>query len=233
MNRNTFTAALFVLVVLIWALAARAEITISQPDGPVETGDQVQLFVSGLPESALPKAKVTHWPREKTVLVPARTWGGDPFIWFSAKQPASYLISVAAAVDGELEYAEAIVDVGGVQPEPEPDPDPIPPPPGPLAELWAIVVEETKDRTLEQARVLLSPTLRKWMRANGHNLRIVDKDQPATDLQEWIDRATAPEASALPYLFLCGDSGEVVFEGPLPNTPAAMLELAKKWGAEK
>jgi len=121
-------------------------------------------------------------------------------------------------------------------PDPDPDPDPNPPPPPPplpITEMWIMVVEEAQDRTPEQARVLLDPTVRRWMEKNGHHLRILDKDLTASDDQEWIDRATAQPASALPYLFVADNEGRVFFEGPLPIGPIQMLELVKKWGAEK
>ncbi len=130
---------------------------------------------------------------------------------------------------GQNQLAEHRITIGGVQP----DPDPIPPPPGPLAEMWMIVVEETADRTPEQARVLLDVTVRNWMRENGHHLRIIDKDQKASDCQAWISRAIAREAPALPRLFVADDSGSVVFEGGLPAGPVEFLELSKKYGAEK
>ena len=167
----------------------------------------------------------------------------QPLIRVECKEPGEYRLLIDWN-HGQNQLAEHRVMVGGKSPEPEPDPkpDPIPPPPGPLAEMWVIVVEETSQRTPEQAWVLLDPTVRQWMKANGHHLRIVDKDQTASDLAEWIGRAlaknrkgdqTAPRADALPYLFVVDDSGSVVFEGALPSGPIQMLELVKKWGAEK
>ena len=97
--------------------------------------------------------------------------------------------------------------------------------------MWLIIVEETAERTPEQARVLLDPTVRKWMEKNGHHFRTCDKDQSAEDLQEWIHRAL--QAADLPRLFAVSESGEVVFEGPLPHSPLEMLALVKKYGREK
>lgn len=132
---------------------------------------------------------------------------------------------------GQHCLAEILIVVGGDGPEP--DPDPIPPPPGPLAEMWLIVVEDRQQRTPEQAWVLLDPTVREWMEANGHHFRILDRTKKTSDLMEWISRATAQTEHALPYLFVVDDSGVVFFEGPLPIGPIQMLELVEKWGAEK
>ncbi len=120
------------------------------------------------------------------------------------------------------------------KPDPEPDPDPTPPPPDKLlAEMWLIVVEDNEKRTPEVARVLLDPTVRRWMTDNGHNLRIVDRDAQASDLQEWIDRATAQTDIALPCLFVVDDKGAVYSESELPGSWLLLLEVAKKWGAVK
>lgn len=135
---------------------------------------------------------------------------------------------------GQDQLAEHLITVGGTPgpvPPPVPPPDPTPPPP--LAEMTVIVVEETKERTAEQAWVLLDPTVRQWMATNGHHFRLLDKDLTSADSRPWIDRATAPPATALPHLFISDNKGAVYYDGELPIGPIQMLELVKKWGAEK
>lgn len=229
--------------------------------GPVtaDTGDEVVFRLTGTPplDLTLPLIDQLDWlmgddrmfcylaapgapllaldVRGELVFSPAGATM-QPLLRVLCGRPGGYRVLVDWN-HGQNQLAEHRFVVGGdgpePDPEPDPDPDPIPPPPGPLAEMWLIVVEETNQRTPEQAWVLLDPTVRRWMKANGHHLRIVDKDQKASDLQEWINRATAQTNNALPYLFVVDDSGAVSFEGELPIGPIQMLELVKKWGVEK
>ena len=81
--------------------------------------------------------------------------------------------------------------------------------------------------------MLLDPTVRRWMADNGHQLRIVDRRQTASDLADWIEKATAPTAAALPRLYIVDGAGKVCFESGCPIGPIQFLDLVKKWGAEK
>jgi hypothetical protein len=155
-------------------------------------------------------------------------------VWFHTK--------TIAIVDkeGNDQTIESLLGIGmidsaasftvGGEPQPDPKPDPPPPTPGPLAEMWVIVVEESSDRTPAQAQVLFTYSLPNWLARNGHHFRLVDRDQPAEDLSAWIAQA---EQHDLPRLFLVGEDGEAVYEGPLPETIAEMMALVKKWGTEK
>lgn len=146
---------------------------------------------------------------------------------------------------GQSQLAEHMITIGGPSPspipdptpEPGPDPAPDPTPPLPLSQMLVIVVEESADRTREQAWILLDPTVRKWMTDNGHRLRILDKDSQSPDALPWIQRATAPTETvpspALPRVLISDSGGSVSFVGDLPAGPIGMLELVKKWGAEK
>ena len=161
----------------------------------------------------------------------------QPMLFFAGSQPGTRTIFLQVESPGLDSLPRCDFEYGKVGPKPDPgptpDPNPPPPPPGPLAEMWVIVVEETSQRTPEQARVLLDPTVRQWMANHQHHFRILDKDQTSTDLTEWIERAAAQTETALPYLFIVDDSGVVSFEGPLPIGPLEMLSLVKKWGTEK
>lgn len=129
---------------------------------------------------------------------------------------------------GQNQLVSHTITVGGPDPDPFPGPDPQPLPP--LSKMWVIVVEETKQRTPAQAQILLDPILRKWLTTNGHEIRIVDQDQPSADLKGWVAKA----GDALPYLFLVGgDGGDPAWRGPLPETRDEMRSLCKQWGAEK
>jgi len=108
-------------------------------EGPetIEAGEYAQLFVRGVPASSLPTARVIHFPRERTVLMPAQTWGGDPFVLFKAKTPGKYLVAVVLAGG---DYAEVVVQVGD---PPPPPPPPVPPTPNPYlpAPEWKATVQ--------------------------------------------------------------------------------------------
>ena len=187
----------------------------------------------------LPKARVIHWPRNRVVLVPAKTWGGDAFLWFGTKAEGTYLLAVAVPRDNVLDYAECVVIVGdGEEDEddsPDPPPPPPPPPPGPIQEMTVLVVEESSQRTPEQAAILMCYPCRKWLTDNGHRMRIVDKDvkdqsgQVPADLERFID----PPPDILPYVFLVDANGVTHWQGPLPDTLDEFQALWKEYGAER
>lgn len=171
------------LALCLAATSAMADIKIEIPAQPVAVGQNIQVYVRGIEADDLPKAIATHWPREGTVFVPAKTWGNEPFIWFAATQPGKYLVSVTipTMVDGEasLEHAEAILVVGGdpgPDPDPDPNPNPIPPPPVP-GERSMVVLMETSTRTAAEAAML--GALRSYWATSGATYlhEITDKDK--------------------------------------------------------
>jgi hypothetical protein len=134
------------------------------------------------------------------------------------------------AGDDFREVAYSLVRIDGPAPKPDPKPDPKPEPqPKPPVELWGFVVEETADRTPQQAIVLGSPEVRK---AFPQRFRILDKDlEVDATLQTYQSRAAG---KTLPMLFLTGPDGTLYYEGPLPSTVADMLKLvAEKKGGGK
>jgi len=128
----------FLAACLLLARPVLAEVSIDGPDGPVQPGRYVQLDVRGIPDEALPKTKLIHFPRDDVQVIPAKTWGGDPFILFLADQPGNYLLAVAVVqIEGtgvtppklidavSLDYAEIVIQVGE---DPGPSKNPYPPP---------------------------------------------------------------------------------------------------------
>jgi len=123
----------------------------------------------------------------------------------------------------EIEVAEYELirqDAPGPEPGPEPQPDPNPP-----AELWAIVVEESGERTAQQAIVMADPEIRGLFKAS--RFRIVDQDEAAADMRSYVKRAT-DKGMKLPALFLVSPEGKVHFEGDLPATVAETKALVRK-----
>ncbi len=230
---------LILTALFVWligaVMASGAEIV--GPTEPVEVRRPVWLEIDGLAEGDsamfLPSAELTVDGR--------RMQPNCGLFW--ATTPGRYTIT-AVITSVEIDWDErrfrivtvpiqhTVVVEGEHSPDPpEPGPDPEPDPaPDKLAEMWVIVIEESRDRTAEQAQILLDLSLRNWLEENGHHFRLVDQDQPASDLTAWIART---EEHDLPRCFLVGEDGESVFEGPLPESKAAFLKLVKKWGAEK
>jgi hypothetical protein len=123
--------------------------------------------------------------------------------------------------------------IEGPQPEPNPKPDPAPvPPPGPVGKMWTVIVEESGQLTPAQGQIVTSKSVADWIQSKGHHKAwVTDKDaldendkRPAS-LKEYIARA-----KSLPFLFLVSESGTVLFEGQLPESEAAVLQLMKKYG---
>lgn len=118
-------------------------------------------------------------------------------------------------------------------PSPEPDPKPDPPPP---AELWGIVIEESKDRGPEHAAVLASPEIRGLFPSDRFQVFDPIGDDgtpvvPPADLKPYVDRAMV-DKSKWPMLFLVSPAGDVHYEGALPGTVAAMKTLVSQCKAK-
>jgi hypothetical protein len=87
----------------------------------IEVREFATLTVKGATAAELPQSRLIYWPRKGCQVIPAVTWGGEPFILFTARQPGEYLLAVVIhSQDGDA-YAELTITVG--------NPDPPPPPP--------------------------------------------------------------------------------------------------------
>jgi len=229
---------LLLLLVAVWCLPVAA-VELDGPTEPIEAGEYCQIFVRDMADDDLPKARVIYWPRNRVIVVPAKTWGGEAFIWFGARVEGVYLLAVAVPRDNVLDYAETTIIVGKGDDDVDPDPPPPPPPPpGPIQEMTVLVVEETSvPRTEEQVQMLACYPCRKWLTDNGHRLRVVDRDvkdqngQVPADLARFID----PPPDASRYVFVVDGDGAVHWEGPLSNfrTLGEFQNLWKEYGAEK
>jgi hypothetical protein len=140
--------------------------------------------------------------------------------------PHSWLVVYAghdqAGQGGIWRYTLTLDGTPGPQPEPDPQPDPKPDPPPVPTELWAILVEESAERTPAQSIVLGSPEVRGLFPGR---FRILDKDIKS-NLQTYIDRSKGKQ---LPVLFLVDKGGTIYYEGALPPTVAEMVALVKKY----
>jgi hypothetical protein len=113
---------------------------------------------------------------------------------------------------------------------PQPSPSPTPQPAAQT--IWITVVEETSQRTPQQAAVINSKAVADLIQARGHYWRAIDQNarneqgQAPADLAAYVQRS----AGRLPYVILTDSAGKILFEGPLPATEQAMLDLVKKYG---
>jgi len=130
------------------------------------------------------------------------------------------LASVVVGVEGFDVTTTIVVRDNDEEPGPEPQPGPFP------AEDCVIVIEETGERTAEQAIVLTDPDVLELM---DGNIFIVDKDVKNVDGQtpDWLE-SLLPEAvkSGLPYVYVVRE-GKVVAKGQLPPTADALVEFVE------
>jgi len=118
-----------------------------------------------------------------------------------------------------------------------PIPPPPPPPPPPVEPLWgAVLIRETTNQTPELAALLTDQSLRSFFFGNSLAFRVADPDEkgsdgkPPADLTPYIDRA---KQVGLPRLFMLGTKGAVLYEGFVPDSAAALVDLTKKFLTQK
>jgi hypothetical protein len=123
--------------------------------------------------------------------------GGDRGLIFASSRPASVVIVAADCNDG----APRIVVHrfrNGSAPQPGPDPKPPrpePPRPEPKPPYILLWIEESSERTVEQALAQNDVNIRRALQAAGWEFRVVDKDvkdergQVPRELKAWIEVA--------------------------------------------
>jgi len=89
--------------------------------------------------------------------------------------------------------------------------------------LSALIVEETEERTPEQAVLILSPETRKLFE-NGRFM-VVDQDVPATG--RLVDLIVRAKELGLPTVFFLNQENALVYEGPLPKSLSEFEALVK------
>lgn len=120
-------------------------------------------------------------------------------------------------------------------PGPGPNPPPTPPGPTPVKELMVLIVEETSQRTVSQADLILDQQLRSRVAALGHRWRVVDQHAvdwdgvPARVLTPWRALPALPggQSRGLPWLLFVRSDGSVLSDVPLSSFASA-AELAAK-----
>jgi hypothetical protein len=128
---------------------------------------------------------------EDCLFFPGETDGsGRKIFLVQPYKPGVY--RVGFVTKGETAFSNLVIDAsGGVapQPSPQPQPNPNPKPPQPdpqpkppvptAARIAVVVVEETRNRSVEQGKVLLDAGVRDWLKAGRHDIELLDKDDKA------------------------------------------------------
>jgi hypothetical protein len=220
----------------IQLLAAEAEpaAKITAP-AKAQAGQPVQLQTEGS------VGKVMKWiafPSDPSVVfLSVLTDDGQRVGLFVSPLPGTYYFALVAASENKIAVAKHTLVVEGPQPNPQPNPapkpDPVPNPlPPPVGKLWTVVVEESGQLTPAQGRVVTSKAVAEWIRSMGHHPAwVIDKDvRDENDRTPAAFQGYLARAKSLPYLFLVSETGIVAYEGPLPQSEAAVLDLLKKYG---
>ena len=206
--------------------------------GPAEVAEYrlVRLAAAGVPDGA---ALIWDVSDEDAVDV-EETAGGVVLTGPAGTYRVKLRAIVAGAKPTVLTARLTLTIRGKAAPQPpQPNPGPAPlPTPGPATpvRLKAVAVYESEAASLAAGTFFADKAVRGRWAERGHLPPVlVDKDvrDPETlaapaKLKPFIDRAAN---KALPQLYLVNaDTGDVLFEGPIPETPAALLALLPKIG---
>jgi len=232
------------------SVAMADDITILGPTESIEPGEMVQIQLDGLAVSKLPSARVIFWPRERVNVFPAQTWGGRPVIFFQAKKPDKYLVSVVAGND----YGEIIIQVGDPGPDPPLPPDP-PDPPGPDTKFQVAIFHQSDrldNMSRERIALVSGRKFRDELTSRGHSfVGGFDADAlTAYTKQECTARDCPPAPSrplpsnlglspawwqaikghSLPVVAIAPKEGGPIMVFPLPEDTEAMWALLENKG---
>lgn len=166
-------------------------------------------------------------------LIPAELLKDSHTAVVSAARAGRYRLLAYTAADDEPSAPALTVVVVGEAP---PTPPPPPPPPPPVAKTcWVVVVEETADAAATRGTYFADKNLRAYLTARQWHWRAADKDvvdrtgRPPADLKPYLDMA---KGKALPLYWVVDEAGRVRSSGPLPATPADLLQALKSIGGD-
>lgn len=156
--------------------------------------------------------------------------GADQQLWKIFRIGDEQKILVAALKNGRLILEEFSWSGPRPQPEPGPGPEPQPgPSPGPKTVIW---IEETGERTPQQAAALTDAKLRAALAAARWSLRVADVDvvdesgRPPSDLAPYLERA---RQAGLPWLVILED-GRELYTGKAPPDFPSLVALLRRYG---
>ena len=253
------------LCLLLWlaaAIAAGQEIGLDGPAEPIQPREYCQILVRGLADSDLAAASIDWTPRDGTQLMPARLWGGQPFLLFSGKQPGRYRITVAlnawrGNIDAAVDAARRAGTIDGesiarmlalqrdlaaryplrtgscdVEVAGVPPPPP-PPPPPPVTQIQrALILLDSGAPDEERARQL---NLLRNDKTWSQKLEILDSRTEDENEAPSVLVASALQYLAgrpLPRLLGLGPGGAFAFDVDLPATADAIKQTLRDRGLQ-
>jgi len=221
----------------------------------LEVRETATYQVQGLSEDQLRQASVSASPAEGVTLIPARSWGGEPFLIFASRNEGEHIVTVAlnewrTAIDKaaevaasspmsdelKAEFADLAARIEAAYPSfhgslaiqvGEGDP----PPPVPVENWHALIIEETGQRQPPWGDVFLT------LRTDddlGAELYIVDKDGQTAggNRIENVEKYLEAVDGELPYLFVIEeipDGGKVRWKGTCPQSADDIKAVLKKF----
>ena len=221
----------------------------SSPSGPeslrlagpteVDPGETVSVIVHGLPGVDLDASigEQTAWIEtlrfvldtpagaeidlDKELSMTVAPWGWRLRVSWTADEPGVYLL---VCDWNQAPYGLALHRVTIRGPPVDPPPPP-PPPPGEVERV--VIVEESADRTPEQAAVLTDSRLQPLRQAG--KLLILDQDAADSQGQPAVDLAQH-DGQPLPRVIGLDSSGVRSVAAELPETGDALVGLLETWG---
>lgn len=203
-------------------------------DGPaaVEAGD-LAVFTADIPGGRWVIVPSEWEPRFVAVTLA----DGRSAVVFASRRPGTITLVYAVCGSDGLEIARhQFENKAGTDPppappptppNPEPNPPPLPKPPYRL--IW---IEESSDRTPEQAAAQNDRAIRDALTRAGWTLRVVDKDvkdeygRTPADLKPFIDDAIS---RGLPRLYFVGSDGRSV-SLPAPANRDRFIQILREFG---
>ena len=247
MYRITFALILLAGPILAADSPVSVNLSATGPDalrvtGPTEgqVGQEITLVVRGLPEVDLDQKVAEILALFANLRMAISSSGESPDvdseIGFTAA-PVAYRLKVmftpteagthVVAVDwNEPPFGLALhrIEIRGPPPHPTPTPTPTP---GTVARV--VIVEESGDRTPEQATILTDPRLKPLR--DQRKLLILDQNaadsqgQPASELSQY-------DGQPLPRVLGLDSSGVRAAAAELPETADGLIDLLKTWGVQ-
>lgn len=228
------------------------------PDTPVQPKDFVQILVSGLEDSQLPAARVEWTPTNGVTLIPARTWGGQPFLWFSSRAAGKFTITVTVngwrkSVDAAVsdvtksgiaasEFKTAAAALAAQYPMTSGNcvlevagENPPPPPPPVVGPRRILLIRESGDQTPQLGALIVRLQTNPYFKEKKHDLQVLDPQGKLAGTETAhpaiVQALKDLGATKLPAVAVySADSGKLVGVAECPLVAEEFLALVKKFG---
>jgi hypothetical protein len=203
---------------LLLVRSASAEITVPQSNEPHKP-IVISVQPSGIPENAQVRGSVSCSTAD---LLP----GSQEGQWHCWAKPGTHSVTASGVwvVTRELQLegqsVPVLVDFGqyrevaefvveGDEPQPNPNPNPQPQP-NPDQKKRVVIVEESSQRTTQHANLYAR------LRQTDLNARIADQHDASPEVRRYV--AEIPDGGYLPWLFVVGEDGSILYGAYLPPT---------------